>query len=113
MLNGFRDSDENMSYMVGAGIHRNLFQTERLDGLYFDVGINAFLMTREDVDNNRPFPGALPSVTLGNRYMGFNLAYLPRKGVEKIATGRMRDDSIRGILFLQFKLNVSELMLDH
>ena len=112
MANGFRDSEKRMSYMAGGGIHRNLFQTDRFDGLYLDVGINAFLMTREDVNDNKPFPGALPSMTLGNRYMGFNLSYLPRQAVEKVTTARMKDESIRGLLFLQFKVNVSRLLLD-
>ena len=30
MANGFRDSDEEMSYMAGFGLHRNLYQTDRL-----------------------------------------------------------------------------------
>ena len=112
MVNGFRDSDKHMSYMAGGGIYRNLYATERLHGLYVDLGLNAFLMTRKDVNDGQPFPGVLPSLTLGNRYMGFNLTYLPEKAVEKVTTARMTDDSIRGILFLQFKVNVSQLILN-
>ncbi len=112
MANGFRDSDENMSYMAGAGLHRNLYATDRLNGFYVDAGVNAFLMTREDVNDNRPFPGALPSLTVGNRYMGLNLTYLPRKAVEKLYDARMMDDSISGIVFLQFKVGVSQLLAD-
>ncbi len=78
MANGFRDSSNNSSFMAGAGLHRNLFASERMQGLYVDVGINAFVMTRDDVDDNRPFPGALPSLTIGTRHMGFNFSYLPR-----------------------------------
>ena len=103
MANGFRDSNEDMSYMVGGGLHRNLLQTRALGDFYLDLGINAFLMTRTDVNNNNPFPGALPSVTLGNRYGGFNLTYLPKFAVEKMYDAEMMDQSIRGILFLQFK----------
>ncbi len=110
MANGFRDSDDNMSYMAGAGLHRNLYSTERLNGLYVDAGINAFLMTRKDVNENRPFPGALPSLTVGNRHMGLNVTYLPRKAVEKLYDSRMMDESISGIVFLQFKVSVSQLL---
>ena len=107
MANGFQDSNEDMSYMLGAGLHRNLYQTERLKGFYIDAGINAFLMTREDVNDNKPFPGLLPSLTIGNEHAGLNLTYLPKQAVEKIYDREMRDESISGIVFLQFKVNLT------
>jgi len=110
MANGFRDSNEDMSYMVGGGLHRTLFASDRMIGLYIDAGIDAFVMTRTDVNGNKPFPGALPSLTVGNRYIGVNLTYLPKVLVEKMYNGKMVDESIRGIVFLQFKLNVSQMM---
>jgi len=110
MLNGFRDSNENMSYMAGAGLHRTLFASERLNGFYIDAGINAFLMTRRDVNDNRPFPGAVPSLTIGNRTMGLNLTYLPVKAVERLFDARMMDDTISGIVFLQFKVDVEQFL---
>ncbi len=109
MANAFRDSSSSMSYMAGAGLHRTLFDTHRLGDFYLDVGINAFLMTREDVNGNRPFPGVLPSLTIGNRYAGINLTYLPEQAVEKLLKTRMVDESIRGIVFVQFKMSVSRL----
>jgi len=110
MANGFRDSNEDMSYMFGGGLHRNLFTNERMNDFYIDVGINAFAMTRTDVNNNAPFFGALPSLTVGTRYVGVNLTYLPKVLVEKMYNDNMVDESIRGIVFLQFKINVSQLM---
>jgi len=110
MANGFRDSNEDLSYMVGGGLHRNLYATSRLHDFYVDAGINAFIMTRKDVNDNQPFPGALPSFTVGNRYVGINLTYLPKIFVEKMYDGRMVDESIRGIVFLQFKVNISQMM---
>ncbi len=110
MANGFRDSSNNSTFMAGAGLHRNLFASERLQGFYIDAGINAFVMTRDDVDDNRPFPGALPSLTIGTRHMGFNLSYLPRKAVEKLYDAHMADEGITGIIYVQFKLNVSSLL---
>ncbi|MCP4302650.1 MAG: hypothetical protein GY783_18865 [Gammaproteobacteria bacterium] len=109
MVNGFRDSSDEMSYMAGAGLHRTLFATDRLNGLYLDAGINAFLMTRKDVNDNRPFPGALPSLSLGNRHMGLNLTYLPVKAVERMFDTQMLDDTATGIFFLQLKVGVSQL----
>jgi hypothetical protein len=110
MANGFRDSNEDMSYMVGGGLHRNLYATDRLKGFYVDAGINAFVMTRTDVNDNKPFPGALPSLTFGNRYVGINLSYMPKSIVEKMYDGQIVDESIRGIVFLQFKVNISQIM---
>lgn len=110
MANGFRDSTETMSYMAGAGLHRTLFDSPRFGDFYVDVGINAFVMTREDVNNNRPFPGVLPSLTIGNRYGGINLTYLPVQAVERFTDTRMVDESIKGIVFVQFKVNMSLLL---
>jgi hypothetical protein len=105
MANSFVDSVDNMSYMAGGGLHRRLWDTWHLGDLYVDAGINAFLMTREDVNGNRPFPGALPSLTVGNRYVGVNLTYLPRKAVEIMYDSEEVDRGITGIVFLQFKLS--------
>ena len=55
MVNGFRDSTDNMSYMVGAGLYRRIFETEKLAGFYVYAGLNAFLMTRDDVNGSKPF----------------------------------------------------------
>ena len=110
MVNGFRDSNDEMSYMAGAGLHRRLVESERMAGLYFDVGLNAFLMTRKDVNNNRPFPGILPSLTVGNRHMGFNLTYLPKQAVQDMLKADMVDPTIDGILFVQFKISLDRLL---
>ncbi len=110
MANGFRDSNDEMSYMAGAGLHRRLLESERWAGLYFDIGLNAFLMTRKDVNDNRPFPGILPSLTVGNRHMGFNLTYLPKKAVQDVLKANVADPTVSGILFLQFKISIDRLL---
>lgn len=110
MANGFRDSERNMSYMVGGGLHRTVWQSQQLGGLHLDLGLNAFLMTREDVDDGRPFPGLLPSLTVGNRVMGFNVGYLPRSAVQSVANPRTMDRDLKGVAFVQLKINVSELL---
>ncbi len=110
MANGFRDSNDEMSYMVGAGLHRALFATDRMDGFYIDAGINAFVMTRKDVNDNQPFPGLLPSLSVGNRNFGINLAYLPRFAVDRAFDGEMLDESMSGVIFLQVKVAVRRLL---
>lgn len=107
MANGFVDSADSMSYMAGGGLHRRIWDTGRFNDLYVDVGVNAFLMTREDVNDSRPFPGALPSFTVGNRYVGVNLTYLPRKAVEIMYDSEDVDRGITGIVFLQLKLDAA------
>lgn len=110
LANGFRDSNEKMSYMAGAGLHRTLFDTPRLADFYVDIGVSAFVMTREDVNGNRPFPSVLPSLTIGNRHAGINLAYVPVRAVEKLLKSEMVDDSTSGIVFVQLKVSVNQLL---
>jgi hypothetical protein len=110
MANGFRDSANKMSYMAGAGLHRRLLETHRLAGFYIDAGVNAFIMTRQDVNDNRPFPGVLPSLSFGNRYGGFNLTYLPTQAIQDMVNADFVDTTITGILFVQFKVSFSQLL---
>lgn len=112
MANGFRDSNNDMSYFAGAGIHRRLIDADILGGLYLDAGINAFVMTREDINNNKPFPGALPSMSFGNRHIGFNLTYLPVSAITKLTNSRMADPTVSGIWFMQFKVSMNSLLPD-
>ena len=110
MANGFRDSTDNMSYMAGAGLHRRIYETDQLAGFYIYAGFNAFLMTREDVNGNKPFPGILPSISIGNDKVGLNLTYLPKKAVEQTTNSSMVDPTLSGILFLQFKVSMDQLL---
>jgi hypothetical protein len=110
MANGFRDSTDNMSYMAGAGIHRRLYETHKLAGFYVYAGLNAFIMTRDDVNGSKPFPGILPSISIGNDKVGFNLTYMPKKAVEATTDSMMVDPTLSGILFLQFKVSMDQLL---
>ncbi len=110
MANGFRDSTNNMSYMAGAGLQRRIYETHKLGGFYVYAGLNAFVMTRDDVNNSKPFPGILPSVTIGNGKIGFNLTYLPKKAIEETTNSEIVDPTLSGILFLQFKVSMDQLL---
>ena len=110
MANAFRDSTDTMSYMAGGGLHRRLFETERMSGFYVSAGLNAFIMTRDDVDDSKPFPGILPSITIGNDKVGFNLTYLPRAAVEATTNSTVVDPTVSGILFMQFKVSIDLFM---
>ena len=67
-------------------------------------------MTREDVNGNKPFPGVLPSISVGNQSVGFNLTYLPRKAVEETTNSHFVDPTLSGILFLQFKVSLDQIL---
>ncbi len=109
LANAFVDSVDNMSYMAGGGLHRRVWDTGRFHDLHVDLGVNAFLMTREDVNGSRPFPGILPGLAVGNRYVGLNFTYLPRKAVEIMYDSPDVDPGISGIFFVQLKLNADLL----
>ncbi len=96
--------------MGGAGLHKRLLETHRFSGFYIDAGINVFIMTREDINENQPFPGVLPSVSFGNRYGGFNLTYLPMQAVQKLVNADVVDPNISSVLFVQFKISLSQLL---
>ena len=110
MANGFRDSTNNMSYMAGAGLHRRIYETDQLEGFYIYAGLNAFVMTREDVNGNKPFPGLLPSISIGNDKVGLNLTYMPKKAVEMTTNSDMVDPTLSGILCLQVKVSMDQLL---
>lgn len=73
----FKDSFEHTSNYIGGGIKRRYRFDNDEDGWYGDVGIVGFVMTRKDIDNNRPFLGALPFVTLGYSRFAINVSYVP------------------------------------
>ena len=110
MANGFRDSTNNMSYMAGAGLQRRVYETHKLGGFYIYAGLSAFVMTRDDMNNSKPFPGILPSITIGNDKVGFNLTYLPKKAIEETTNSEVVDPTLSGILFLQFKVSLDQLL---
>jgi len=92
---GFLDSHKNPSYYAGGGMMRR-FKVEDSDiGLYTDVGLVGFLMTRENFKNNKPFPGILPVITIGTQYVAMNITYIPKVDPKMVA-----------LFFFQLKVNV-------
>ena len=105
LANGFKDSLDEPSYMAGGGIKRRFRMFS--DDLYFDVGVVGFFMTREDVDHNRPFPGALPAVTFGSKRVAVNVTYMPEVVVDDVTHANLRDPDMNGVFFIQLKLDAS------
>jgi len=105
LANGFKDSMGNPSYMAGAGIKRR-FRLNSED-FYVDLGGIAFLMTRENVNRNEPFPGVLPAATFGFKRVALNLTYLPESVADRVTSSRRHDPTMQGVFFLQLKLDAS------
>jgi hypothetical protein len=79
-INGstFKDSLKNTSNYLGGGMKRRFQLEDDPNGWHADVGFIAFLMTRKDMYDNRPFPGALPVASLGKQWFAINATYIPR-----------------------------------
>lgn len=105
LANGFKDSLGNPSFMAGGGVKRRFPLRGIGESFYIDVGAIAFLMSRDDVNRGRPFPGILPALTFGNRNLAINLTYMSDSAMESASDIPLRDRSMTGVLFLQLKLN--------
>lgn len=103
--NGFRDSDDEMSYMGGGGLKRRFLLPVGQRRVHVDLGAVGFVMMRHDVNDNRPFPGILPAFSVGTRQVAINLTYLPGHLAERYTRAQTNDPDLDGILFIQFKVN--------
>jgi len=92
---GFSDSYNKPSYYVGGGlVHRFKMPANSL-GLHLDAGLTGFVMTKADVNDNEPFPGVLPMVSIGNKRVALNITYIPK--ITAIGTD---------LWFMQLKFNL-------
>lgn len=73
----FKDSLSNTSKYLGGGSKRRFLLSDDKDGWHIDLGLNAFLMTRKDYINNRPFLGVLPFASVGTSQFAINITYIP------------------------------------
>ena len=103
VANGFKDSLDKPSYMAGGGIKRRFHVHS--DDFYLDFGVVGFLMTREDVKHNAPFPGLLPSMTVGGKRVAVNITYLPETMVDYVTKANLIDPALDGVFFIQLKLD--------
>lgn len=75
---GFTDSYDKPSYYVGGGFFHRYSLSRNFLNLHFDAGLTGFVMTKEDVNDNEPFPGILPMVSIGNERVALNITYIPK-----------------------------------
>lgn len=92
MASGFKDSMNNPSYYAGGGMMRRY----QFDNLHFEAGAVAFVMTREDYKDHKPFLGALPAFSMGTKQVALNMTYIPKV-----------DPKMVPLVFFQLKINLS------
>ena len=71
---GFNDSFNKPSYYVGGGVFHRF---KPLQNFNLDAGVTAFMMTREDVNDNNPYPAVLPMMSVGTNTAALNITYIP------------------------------------
>ncbi len=74
----FKDSNDQTSNYLGGGAKHRFMLGSGDAGLHIDAGVVAFLMTRKDYNNENPFFGALPFISVGNEYVAVNATYIPK-----------------------------------
>ena len=70
-----KDSNDNTSHYVGGGIKRRFRLTPTPTN--FDIGAFALIMKRPGYNDDEPFFGALPFISMSNDWGGLNLTYVP------------------------------------
>lgn len=109
LVNGFKDSQNQMSYMAGGGLKRRFRLRALSDDLFVDLGVVGFMMTRDDVGGGRPFPGLLPALTFGTERASLNLTYLSESMMDSATNVTRVDPTVSGLVFVQLKLSPSLL----
>lgn len=72
-----KDSNNNTSRYIGAGIKRRFKLRSNQQRLNLDLGAAGLVMRRPDYNDDKPFFGALPFVALSNDWGGINVTYVP------------------------------------
>jgi len=93
----FKDSYKNTSNYVGGGYQRRFNLNQISVSSHADVGLMAFVMTRKDYRDGKPFLGALPFVSVGNEHFAVNFAYVPEFSFNESS-----------LLFVQFMFNLND-----
>ena len=76
-LASLKDSNNNTSRYIGAGLKRRFRVSTGKQRLNFDLGAAALVMHRPDYNDDKPFVGMLPFVSLSNEWGGINATYVP------------------------------------
>ena len=102
MASGFQDSFKNPSYYAGGGLVRRFVPFSSLNNFHVDTGVVAFFMTREDYNNNNPFFGMLPVLSVGTQRVSLNLTYVPKVHPKMVQ-----------LVFIQLKVSLGRNKNEH
>ena len=81
----FKDSNDNTSRYVGGGMKRRYRFNTGTQRLNLDFGALALVMVRPDYNDDEPFYGAVPFVSIGNGWGGINITYVPEVEEDTLA----------------------------
>ncbi len=84
-LASFKDSNDNTSRYVGAGIKRRLRLKTDSGRLNLDLGAIALAMKRPGYNDDKPFYGAIPFFSVSNDWGGINVTYVPEVEQDALA----------------------------
>jgi hypothetical protein len=84
-LASLKDSNDNTSRYIGAGIKRRFKLSSDSQKLNFDLGLLALAMKRPDYNDEKPFFGAVPFVSFSNDWGGVNATYVPAIDADTLA----------------------------
>ena len=93
----FKDSNNQTSNYLGGGFKYRIPLENSKDGWRVDLSFIGFFMTRRDFNNNQPFFGALPFVSIGTNRVMLNATYIPRVTPKSV-----------GLFYFQLKFKLME-----
>lgn len=73
----FKDSNDNTSRYIGAGMKRRFKLRSGQQRINFDLGAAGLVMKHPEYNDDKPFLGALPFLSLSNDRGGINATYVP------------------------------------
>lgn len=73
----FKDSLSSNSNYLGGGTKRRFLLSADKGGWHIDAGITAFVMTRKNYKDGKPFVGVLPYLSVGTSKVAINATYIP------------------------------------
>lgn len=95
---GFIDSNKNPSYYAGGGALKRFNLGSSGGGYHVDLGGIAFVMTREEFNNERPFFAVLPAMAFGTDRLAVNISFIPKVDPKTVA-----------LIFFQIKVGLGEV----
>ncbi len=97
-LASFKDSNDNTSRYIGAGMKRRFKLRSGQQRMNFDLGAAGLVMKRPGYNNDKPFLGALPFISLSNDWGGINATYVPSL-----------EDDMTAFWYFQFTFKILQL----